>query len=320
VEESRRLLRLESVSQPRIPQGVSVGVDGIAPWMTPAGSFYLIDTAYIKPAIEPEQWSLRIHGMVEREVRLTFDQLVARELTEDWMTLNCVSNEVGGNLIGNAWWSGVKISGLLAEAGPLAGADAVLQTSQDGWTCGTPLAALTDHRNALLAIAMNGEPLPIEHGFPVRTVVPGLYGYVSACKWVVDMEVTRFDRITGYWVDKGWSEMGPVKIASRIDVPRQGATVASGQVTFGGVAWHQETGIAGVQVSLDGGPWTDATLGRVPSLDTWVQWRAALPVDKGDHEVRVRAIDHGGAVQTGVVRAVAPDGATGWDAVRFSAR
>ena len=318
-EESRRLLRLEGVTQPRLPAGVQVGVPGIAPWMTPARDFYLIDTAYIKPAIEPDQWSLRIHGMVERELTLTFDELVSRRLTEDWMTLNCVSNTVGGHLIGNAWWSGVKLSGLLAEAGPKEGADAVLQTSKDGWTCGTPLVALTDHRNAILAVAMNGEPLPIEHGFPVRTVVPGLYGYVSACKWVVDLEVTRFDQISGFWIDKGWSELGPVKLASRIDVPRGGETVTAGEVVFGGIAWHQETGISGVQVSVDGGAWTDATLGRVPSLDTWVQWRAALPVEEGDHEVRVRAIDTGGAVQTSVVREPAPDGATGWHTVRFKA-
>jgi len=320
VEESRRLLRLEGVTAPGAPSGVQVGVKGIAPWQTPTSDFYLIDTAYIEPAIEPAQWRLRVHGMVEREVTLTYDDLIGRGLTEDWMTLNCVSNEVGGDLIGNAWWSGVRLSGILAEAGPLEGADAVLQTSQDGWTCGTPLTALTDHRNALLAVAMNGEPLPIEHGFPVRTVVPGLYGYVSACKWVVDMEVTQFDKVTGYWVDKGWSEQGPVKLASRIDVPREGATVAAGQVVFGGVAWHQHTGISGVEVSVDGGGWTRAELGRVPSVDTWVQWRVALPVAKGDHEVRVRAIDESGAVQTGVRAAPAPNGATGWHTVSFTAR
>ena len=319
VEESRRLLRLEGVSRPKVPDGAHVGVAGIAPWMTQARDFYLIDTAYIKPAIEPVDWRLRIHGMVEREVTLTYADLLARELTEDWITLNCVSNEVGGHLIGNAWWSGVKLSGLLAEAGVKAGADAVLQTSKDGWTCGTPLSALTDHRPAMLAVAMNGEPLPIEHGFPVRAIVPGLYGYVSACKWVVDLEVTRFDEITGYWINKGWSEMGPVKIASRVDVPRGGQKVPVGDFVFGGVAWHQETGISGVDVSLDGGAWTPATLGSVPDLDTWVQWRAALPVAKGDHEVRVRATGRDGEVQTGVLRDVAPDGATGWHTVRFTA-
>ncbi|HWU23831.1 MAG TPA: molybdopterin-dependent oxidoreductase [Nocardioides sp.] len=320
VEESRRLLRLEGVTQPQVPDGARLDVEGISAWMTPADDFYLIDTAYIKPAIEPQQWRLRIHGMVENEITLTYDQLVSRKLTEDWMTLNCVSNEVGGDLIGNAWWSGVKLSGLLAQAKPHPGADAVLQTSDDGWTCGTPLAALTDHRNALLAVAMNGEALPIEHGFPVRTIVPGLYGYVSACKWVVDLEVTTFDRISGYWISKGWSEMGPVKIASRIDVPTDGAKVPAGSVALGGVAWHQETGISAVEVSVDGGAWTRATLGSVPSVDTWVQWRLATDLSPGKHELRVRAVDRGGEVQTGVVTAVAPNGATGWHTIEVTAK
>ena len=173
------------------------------------------------PSIAPEDWTLRIHGMVDHEITLTYADLLARQRSEMWMTLNCVSNTVGGDLISNAWWSGVRLKDLLAEAGVQSGADAVKQTSDDGWTCGTPLSALTDDRGAMLAIAMNGEPLPIEHGFPVRTLVPGLYGYVSACKWVGDLEVTTFDSFTAYWTDRGWSEKGPVKLASRIDVPER---------------------------------------------------------------------------------------------------
>ena len=185
VEEVRTLLRLPQVTMPTIPDGANLGVPGISRWMTPADEFYLIDTSFVKPAIEPKDWTLRIHGMVEREITLTYEELIEKEFTEAWITLNCVSNEVGGDLIGNAWWSGVRLAPILAAAGPLPGADAVLQTSDDGWTCGTPLAALTDDRDAMLAVAMNGRPLPIDHGFPVRTVVPGLYGYVSATKWVV---------------------------------------------------------------------------------------------------------------------------------------
>ena len=241
-----------------------------------------------------------------------------RQFTEAWITLNCVSNPVGGDLIGNAWWSGVRLADILAEAGPQEGADAVLQTSEDGWTCGTPLAALTDDRNAMLAVAMNGTPLPIEHGFPVRTIVPGLYGYVSACKWVVEMEVTSFDEISAYWTDRGWGEMGPVKLASRIDVPSSGADVPSGAVSFGGVAWAQHTGIQGVEFSVDGEGWTDAEIAGAPNDDTWVQWKAVAQVEEGDHTVRVRAIDKDGQVQTGVEQDVLPDGATGWHARDFS--
>ena len=319
VEEARRLLRLPGVSAATVPQDARVGVDGVASWMTPAEEFYLIDTALVVPTIEPKDWTLRIHGMVENEIELSYDELVAREITESWVTLNCVSNEVGGNLIGNAWWSGVRLADLLAEAGPDPEADAVLQTSDDGWTCGTPLSALTDDRNAMLAVAMNGKPLPIEHGFPVRTLVPGLYGYVSACKWVVDMEVSRFSEISAFWTEKGWAEHGPVKMSSRIDVPRSGDEMPAGEITFAGVAWSQQTGISAVEVAVDGGSWVGAELAGVPNDDTWVQWKALVDLDPGDHMVKVRATDKDGLVQTGVVQDVLPDGSTGWHSVDFAA-
>ncbi|HWJ09006.1 MAG TPA: molybdopterin-dependent oxidoreductase [Nocardioides sp.] len=323
-EESRRLLRIEGVTAPVLPDGVSFDIEDVPPWQTPSEDFYRIDTTFIEPTIAPADWSLRIHGMVDREIVLTYADLVdseRRELTQDWITLNCVSNNVGGELIGNAWWSGVRLAGLLAEAGPQEGADAVLQTSEDGWTCGTPLQALTDRsRNAMLAVAMNGEPLPIEHGFPVRTIVPGLYGYVSATKWVVDLEVTRFADITAYWTDKGWAEQGPVKIASRIDVPHDGDDVPAGELVCAGTAWLQHTGISGVQVQVDGGAWQDAELATTPNVDTWVQWRATVQVDEGDHQLRVRAIDLDGEVQTGAVADVLPDGATGWHTIDITAK
>ncbi len=249
VEEARRLLRLPGVTAPTLPQGVRTGLKGVSPWATSADSFYRIDTAIVVPTIEPADWTLRIHGMVDREVVLTYQQLIARRLTEAWVTLNCVSNDVGGNLIGNAWWSGVRIADLLDLAGVQDGADAVLQTSEDGWTCGTPLSALTDDRDAMLAVAMNGQPLPIDHGFPVRTIVPGLYGYVSACKWVVEMKVTRFADIDAYWTKRGWSELGPVKMSSRIDVPADGGEIASVGGRVGGMAWSQHTGIRAVEVA-----------------------------------------------------------------------
>jgi DMSO/TMAO reductase YedYZ molybdopterin-dependent catalytic subunit len=319
VEDARRLLRLDGVTQPKIPGGARIGLDGVTPWRTPDSTFYLIDTAITPPAIDPAKWQLRIHGMVDRELTFTYQELLNREFTEAWITLNCVSNEVGGDLIGNAWWSGVRIAELLEEAGVQDGADAVLQTSEDGWTCGTPLTALTDNRDALLAVAMNGAALPIEHGFPVRMVVPGLYGFVSATKWLVDLKVTRFEDFDAYWTSRGWSEQAPLKIASRIDVPSGGAVVKPGVLRVGGVAWMQHVGIEGVEVSVDGGPWATAVIAAVPTNDTWVQWSATLTVEPGDHQLSVRAIDKQGNVQTGVERAVAPDGSTGWHTVEFAA-
>ncbi len=319
VAASRGLLRLSGVTPPRLPAGVRAGLAGISPWMTPLTDFYRIHTAIVVPAIEPSQWRLRIHGLVDHEIELTYQQLLDRRLTEDWITLNCVSNEVGGPLIGNAWWSGVRVADLLAQAGVRPGADAVLQTSDDGWTCGTPLSVLTDDRSAMLAVAMNGEPLPIEHGFPVRTIVPGLYGYVSACKWVVDLEVTRFDRFEAYWTQRGWAERGPVKLSSRIDVPISGAEVPAGRTRVGGVAWAQHTGIEAVELSLDGDAWRPATLARTPTEDSWVQWTATVDLSTGDHRLRVRATDRNGLVQTGVVRDVLPDGSTGWHTIDVTA-
>ncbi len=320
VEEARRLLRLPGVTAPEGVAGSRIGLAGLTPWATPASRFYRIDTAFVVPTIEPTDWQLRIHGMVDREVVLNYQQLIDRQITEAWVTINCVSNPVGGDLIGNAWWSGVRIADLLALAGVQPGADAVLQTSEDGWTCGTPLTALTDERDAMLAVAMNGRPLPIEHGFPVRTIVPGLYGYVSACKWVVEMEVTRFADIEAYWTGKGWSERGPVKMSSRIDVPGKGGgeVLASGG-RVGGMAWSQHTGIKAVEISIDDGPWEAAAIGQVPSVDTWVQWAATIDVEPGEHTLAVRAIDTAGVVQTGQEQDTLPDGATGWDTTSFTA-
>jgi DMSO/TMAO reductase YedYZ molybdopterin-dependent catalytic subunit len=318
VETARTLLRLPVRAGP-VPDGAEAGVEGVAPWRTPNADFYRIDTALVVPTVDPTEWRLRVHGLVERELVITYEDLVERELTEDWVTLCCVSNEVGGDLVGNAWWSGVRVADVLTEAGVRPGADAVLQTSEDGWTCGTPLEVLTDDRNAMLALAMNGEPLPIQHGFPVRMVVPGLYGYVSATKWLVDLEVSRFEDFTTYWTSRGWAEQAPVKTSSRIDVPRSGSQVRAGTVRVGGVAWAQHTGIERVEYRLDGGAWAEADLGRVPNVDTWVQWTATLAMSAGEHTLAVRATDRSGYTQTGVRSGVLPDGATGWHSVDFTA-
>lgn len=304
-----------------VPAGAELGIDGLAPVITPNGEFYRIDTALAVPAVDPAGWSLRIHGMVDHEITITWDELLALPLDESITTLACVSNEVGGELIGNAVWLGYPIRELLARASPKADADMVLSRSVDGFTASTPLEVLQDDRAAILAVGMNGEPLPAEHGFPVRMVVPGLYGYVSATKWVVDLEVTRFDAASAYWTDRGWSERGPIKISSRIDVPRRGQAVATDAAVIAGVAWHQHVGVDGVEVQIDGGQWRSAELATAISDDTWVQWRYEWSdASTGTHTVRVRALGADGEVQTADRQGVVPDGATGLDERTFDVR
>jgi DMSO/TMAO reductase YedYZ molybdopterin-dependent catalytic subunit len=300
---------------PALPAGVEVGVKGVTPFITPDDEFYRIDTALVVPLLRAEDWELRIHGMVEREVTLTWAQLLASPLVERDLTLMCVSNEVGGDLTSNARWLGMPLKGLLEQAGPSPQADMVLSRSSDGWTAGTPLDVLTDGRDALLAIGMNGVPLPVEHGFPVRMVVPGLYGYVSATKWAVDLEVTRFDRAEGYWTPRGWSARGPVKTESRIDVPHDGAGVGPGVVTVAGIAWAEHVGVSGVEVRVGNGPWQKATLGAEDSVDTWRQWFYRWDAPAGRHRLQVRATDQGGTVQTSESAPPAPDGASGYHTI-----
>lgn len=301
-----------AVSAPAVPVGAELEVPDLAPLVTPNDSFYRIDTALIVPSVNPADWSIRIHGLVEDEVTLTWDELLALPLEESYTTLACVSNEVGGSLIGNALWLGYPIRELLARARPTSDADMVLSRSVDGFTASTPLEALTDDRAAILAVGMNGAPLPQEHGFPVRMVVPGLYGYVSATKWVVELEVTRFDRARAYWTDRGWSELGPIKLQSRIDVPRGDGNVAAGETVIAGVAWQQHVGVAGVEVQIDDGAWQEATLASAISDDTWVQWSLPWTATAGRHTIRCRAMSATGEVQTSAVAPVVPDGATGW--------
>ncbi|TFD47327.1 oxidoreductase [Cryobacterium frigoriphilum] len=304
-----------SVTAAPIAAGASFDIDGLAPIITPNADFYRIDTALQVPRIDPTQWRLKITGMVENEVELGFADLLALPLEESVTTLACVSNYVGGDLIGNAKWLGYPIRELLARAKPTADADMVLSTSQDGFTAGTPIEALTDERNAILAVGMNDEPLPLEHGYPVRMVVPGLYGYVSATKWVVELKLTRFDQEKGYWTPRGWSALGPVKLQSRIDVPRATAPLTAGPITVAGVAWSQHVGVSGVEVQIDDGDWASATLADAISIDTWRQWMFTWNATSGGHTVRVRATDAEGLVQTAATADVAPDGATGHHAI-----
>ena len=287
------------------------GLDGLTPYVTPNDGFYRIDTALQVPQVDSATWSLKIDGMVEQEIEIGFDELLALPLEEHVVTLACVSNEVGGDLIGNAVWLGYPIRELLARAKPLAGADMVLSTSVDGFTAGTPLEALTDEeRVSILAVGMNGEPLPVEHGFPVRMVVAGLYGYVSATKWVKTLTVTKFSDAQGYWTPRGWSALGPIKTEARIDVPRGGAP--AGTVPIAGVAWAQHTGISKVEVRVDDGDWQEARLAATTGVDTWVQWVLDWQATPGRHTITARATDAAGITQTTTEAPPAPDGASGY--------
>lgn len=321
VSGDREAFALPRVNVPAPPVPPAVQPKGVAlpSFVTNNADFYRIDTALSVPQLSRSDWQLKIHGMVDREITYRFPDLERFEVVEKLVTLTCVSNPVGGHLISNATWTGYRLRDLLAAAGVHSDADMVLSMSIDGFTAGTPVGALTDDRDALLAVGMNGVPLPTAHGYPARLVVPGLYGYVSATKWVVDLELTRFDRAEAYWTQLGWSSRGPIKTESRIDVPRSGQDVARGPVTFGGVAWAQNRGVRTVEVRIDEGDWKPVDLGASYSNDTWrlwsFDWQASQP---GSHTITVRATDNTGAVQTSVPADPVPDGASGWHTVSFA--
>ena len=314
VLEARERITLPPAESPlpRVPPAADFGLPDLTPYVTSNAEFYRVDTALEIPRVDLSTWELRIHGLVDREIRLTYSELLELPLIERLVTLTCVSNQVGGDLADNAVWLGFPVRALLERARPRAEADMVLSTSIDGWTAGTPVEVLLDGRDAMLAVGMNGEPLPLAHGFPVRMVVPGLYGYVSATKWIVDMEVTRFDRATAYWTDRGWAPRGPIKTASRIDVPGSFAALEAGPNVVAGVAWAQHRGISRVEVGVDGGDWQQAELSDEASIDTWRQWRWEWDAEPGRHTLQVRATDGTGELQTEQEAEPAPDGATGW--------
>ncbi|SFR70037.1 DMSO/TMAO reductase YedYZ, molybdopterin-dependent catalytic subunit [Agromyces sp. CF514] len=310
----RKALRLPAPnSTVMIPDGAELDIPGITPLYTPNADFYRVDTALTVPSVDPATWRLVVDGMVGERVELTFDDLVAMGLDEYSITLTCVSNEVGGDLLGTAKWLGVPVRDVLALARPGADADMVLSRSVDGFTASTPLGSLTDAGlDAILAVAMNGEPLPLEHGFPVRMVVPGLYGYVSATKWVTELKVTRFDAEEAYWTPRGYSAKAPIKLSSRIDTPRLDKAVRPGTTVIAGVAWAQTVGIERVEVQIDDADWQLATLSNPVNADTWVQWFLEWEATSGTHNVTVRATDRDGNLQVEERAPIAPDGSTGW--------
>ncbi|MGR2752410.1 molybdopterin-dependent oxidoreductase [Agromyces arachidis] len=317
IDAIREALRLPA---PRttvaVPAGAELDLPGLSPLYTSNRDFYRVDTALTVPEVDPSTWRLVVDGMVGRRVELTFDQLVAMGLDEFSITLTCVSNEVGGDLLGTAKWIGVPVRDVLRLAEPQAGADMVLSRSVDGFTASTPLEALTDDaRDAILAVGMNGEPLPLEHGFPVRMVVPGLYGYVSATKWLTELKVTTFAADEAYWTPRGYSARAPIKFSSRIDTPRSGTPVAAGTAVIAGMAWAQTVGIERVEVRIDDGDWQAATLSTPVNDDTWVQWFLEWDAAPGTHYVTARAVNRAGEMQVEERAPIAPDGSTGWQRV-----
>lgn len=319
VDPSEVALPAPARSLPPPPEAATVDAAGVAPLHTPTDRFFVIDTAVATPQVDPDTWTLRIHGLVDREVELDLDRLLNLPLVEVDATLACVSNEVGGELVGTARWLGVPLRMLLEEAGVGTEAEQVIGRAVDGFTAGFPIEAALDDRQALVAVAMNGEPLPTRHGFPARLVVPGLFGYVSATKWLSEIELTTWDT-AGYWVPRGWARHGPIKTQSRIDVPRVGETVGGAPLTVAGAAYAPLRGVDEVEVRVDDGPWTPAELGAPLSEATWVQWVARLEVGAGEHRVQVRARDGAGQVQPQGPTPPAPDGAEGWHAVAFRVR
>ncbi len=309
----------EAVELAGVPSGSSLEVSGISPLVTPNDEFYRIDTVpFTVPSVDLDTWTVRIHGMVSREVEFTYADLAGMDMVERHVTLTCVSNEVGGELIGTAKWLGVPLATLLDVAGVDPGAEQIIGRSVDGFTVGFPVDAAFDGREALVAIGMNGEPLPFDHGFPARLVVAGLYGYVSATKWLSEIELTTWEAFDAYWIPRGWAKEAPIKTQSRIDVPRRGSRITAGPQAIAGVAWAPNRGISAVEVEVDG-EWFDAELAVSLSEDTWRQWRLVHDLAPGSHTIRVRATDSTGTVQDQAIRPPAPDGATGFHTITVEA-
>ncbi|OMQ14879.1 hypothetical protein A7K94_0213450, partial [Modestobacter sp. VKM Ac-2676] len=294
-------------------------VPGLTPLFIPNAEFYRIDTALRVPTVDPAGWQLEVRGMVDQPFTLSYDELLAMPQIEADVTLTCVSNEVGGDLVGNARWQGVPLRALLERAGVQQGATQLLSRSVDGFTAGFPTITALDLEEAMVAVGMNGEPLPAEHGFPARLVVPGLYGYVSATKWLATIELTDWD-VDGYWIPRGWAKEGPIKTASRIDVPRPGGTVTAGRQPIAGVAWAPTRGIEGVEVRIDDGPWRQAELAERLDVDCWRQWYLTWDATPGRHRIAARATDGAGELQTDARTPVAPDGASGYPVIEVDVR
>jgi DMSO/TMAO reductase YedYZ molybdopterin-dependent catalytic subunit len=304
---------------PEVPAGASLDVAGITPIVVPNDDFYRIDTALVTPRVNAEDWTLRIHGLVDREVTITYDDLQGMPLFEQYVTIACVSNKVGDDLVGNALWTGVDLRDVLDMAGVQPAGEQLVGRSVDGFTAGFPTSwAMDPERRPMIAIGMNGQPLPVAHGYPARLIIPGLYGYVSATKWLSEIELTTWDGFDGYWIPRGWAKEAPILTQSRVDTPRGGATVAAGAVPIAGVAWAPDRGVDKVEVAIDGGEWQEAQISDPLNDSAWVQWVLpwSAPAGSGEHEIKVRATDGSGEVQTADTTPPAPDGARGHHTIK----
>jgi DMSO/TMAO reductase YedYZ molybdopterin-dependent catalytic subunit len=297
--------------------GASIG-NGVAAFVPPTSEYYRIDTALSIPSVDTSTWKIKVQGMVDNPFTITYDELLAMPMIERYITLSCVSNEVGGDLLGNAKWLGVPLKDILKKAGVKPGATQLASKSIDGWTCGFPTELAVDGRDAMIAIGMNDEPLVPLHGFPARLVVPGIYGYVSATKWLTEINLTTMEAFDGYWIPRGWAKLAPIKTQSRIDVPRDRATVPAGRTAVAGVAWAMHRGISQVEVKVDDGDWTRVRMADEVSVDAWRQWVYEWDATPGKHVIAVRSTDGTGAVQTGEQAPPDPDGATGWHTIRVT--
>lgn len=298
-----------------LPAGIEGKVKGISQFRTPIKEFYRVDTALVIPRIDVDSWKLEIDGKVDNKLSITFDELLKMPMIEKDITLNCVSNEVGGPYISSTRWLGVRVRDLLERAGIQDGVDQILSESTDGMTISTPIEALTDDRDALIAVAMNGEPLPARHGFPARMVTPGLYGFVGATKWLTKLTATTYAADQAYWTKRDWLTDGTVKTQARIDTPAGLATQKAGKIAVGGVAWAQRRGIEEVEVRVDEGPWQKATLGPDGGTDYWRQWFWVWDATPGRHDLTVRAKDGTGEFQTDKRADPFPGGASGWHSI-----
>ena len=307
----RAALRLPAPAEPAGAVPVGLEAEGISPLVVPNRDFYRIDEALVVPQVDVDSWRLKVTGMVDAPFEIGYAELLAMPLIERHITLSCVSNEVGGPLVGNAKWLGVRLADLLQRAGVQAGATQLVGRSVDRFTVGFPTSVALDGRDAMVAVGMNGEPLPAAHGFPARLVVPGLYGYVSATKWLVNIELTTWEKFDPYWIQRNWAREAPVKVQSRIDVPRNYSQVRPGPRTVAGVAWAPNRGVAKVEVRVDEGAWREARLSEALGDDAWRQWAIDWDAEPGEHEISVRATTGDGETQTDTKKSVFPDGATG---------